>query len=168
MAKNILLILLFAVATLSAEQCFGQKLLEELPETKEEFIASEKQVLATIKWLETTPFDQNQEKRTMQKELLFTWLTNSPTVTIALNAEILTFNKKNPDLLLIFMGGWARYSLENDYSEDILQGNIAGLKSVIQVYQNLSLKKDKEVEKLIALDSKGELEKWVKEKMAIE
>lgn len=63
------------------------------------------------------------------------------------------------------MGGWTKYSLENNYSKDNVQGSLAGLKSVIKVYKNLSLKKDKEVEKLIELDNNGELENWVKEIM---
>lgn len=63
------------------------------------------------------------------------------------------------------MGGWTKYSLENNYSSDNIQGSLAGLKSVIKVYKNLSLKKDKEVENLIELDNNGELENWVKEIM---
>lgn len=114
-----------------------------MPTTNEEFIESEEQVLATINWLETTPFDEQEDKE-KQKALLFAWLTNSPTVTLELNADILTFTK-NPDLIIIFMGGWAKYSLENNYSKDNTQGSLAGLKSVIKVYKNLSLKKDKEV-----------------------
>ncbi len=97
--------------------------------------------------------------------MLLAWLTNSPTVTLELNADVLTFTKKNPDLIIIFMGGWTKYSLENNYSSDNIQGSLAGLKSVIKVYKNLSLKKDKEVENLIELDNNGELENWVKEIM---
>lgn len=144
---------------------FTQNLLTELPTTKEEFVESEEQVLATINWLETTPFDEQEDKREKQKALLLAWLTNSPTVTLELNADVLTFTKKNPDLIIIFMGGWTKYSLENNYSSDNIQGSLAGLKSVIKVYKNLSLKKDKEVENLIELDNNGELENWVKEIM---
>lgn len=144
---------------------FTQNLLTELPKTKEEFVESEEQVLATINWLETTPFDEQEDKREKQKALLLAWLTNSPTVTLELNADVLTFTKKNPDLIIIFMGGWTKYSLENNYSSDNIQGSLAGLKSVIKVYKNLSLKKDKEVENLIELDNNGELENWVKEIM---
>lgn len=156
-------LLFFLLITTSL--CLTQNLLSELPTTNEEFIESEEQVLATINWLETTPFDEQEDKREKQKALLFAWLTNSPTVTLELNADVLTFTKKNPDLIIIFMGGWTKYSLENNYSKDNVQGSLAGLKSVIKVYKNLSLKKDKEVEKLIELDNNGELENWVKEIM---
>lgn len=63
------------------------------------------------------------------------------------------------------MGGWTKYSLQNNYSTDKIQGSLAGLKSAIKVYKNLSLKKDKEMEKLVKINDKGELENWVKAKI---
>ncbi len=165
MIKNFFSSIIIAILLIHTQNCIGQDLLSDVPKTKEEYIASEKNVVATIDWLETTPFSQEENKRLKQKALLMVWITDSPTVTLEINAAILTFTKKNPDLLLTFMGGWTKYSLLNNYSTDQIQGNLAGLKSVIRVYKNLSLKKDKEVEKLIELDNKGELENWVNEKL---
>jgi len=144
------------------------ELLDQLPNTKEEFVASEKKVISTINWLEDTPLDQNTDKRKSQYALLVGWLTNSPTVTIEINSRVLTFTKKNSDLLLIFMGGWTKYCLENNYSSDNLKGNIAGIKSAIKVYKkDIGMKKDKAMDKIIALDEKGELEKWVAEQLVL-
>jgi hypothetical protein len=165
MIKTVIAFLFFASAVANPIKAFSQELLNDLPTTKEEFVASEQKILATIEWLEITPFDKDVEKRTNQKALLVAWLTNSPTVTLEVNADVLTFTKKNPDLMITFMGGWTKYSLQNNYSSDNIQGSLAGIKSAIKVYKNLSLKKDKEVEKLIELESKGELENWVKDKM---
>jgi hypothetical protein len=158
-------ILLIALLTLNMQKSFGQELLSELPTTKEDFIASEKKVIATIDWIEATPFDKEEEKRTKQKALLIAWITNSPTVTVEINSRMLTFHKKNADLLVIFMGGWTKYCLQNNYSKDIVQSSLAGIRSAIKVYKNLSLKKDKNMEKLIGLEDKGDLEKWVTEKL---
>lgn len=155
-----LLILITLTQTSSA-----QELLTELPSTKEEFIASEKKVLATIDWLENTPINQEEEKRKSLNALLLVWVTNSPTVTLEINADALTFTEKTPDLLVIFMGGWIRYSLENNYSKDAVQGTLAGIKSAIKVYKTGLLKKNKEMEKLIETDEKGELENWVRKKL---
>ena len=166
MIKTALTFLFVASILAIPSNALGQELLNDLPANKEEFISSEKKVLATIDWLETTPFDKEEEKRTNQKALFVAWLTNSPTVTLEINADVLTFTKKNPDLLITFMGGWTRYSLQNNYSSDNVQGSLAGIKSAIKVYKNLSLKKDKEMEKLIELEGKGELEAWVKDKMS--
>ena len=144
----------------------NQELLEELPSTKEEFIASEKKVLATIDWIENTPINQEVEKRKQQNALLIGWITNSPTVTLELNADILDFTKKNSDLLIVFMAGWTRYSLQNNYSKDNVLGSTAGLKSAIKVYKTGLLKKDKEMQKLVDLDEKGELEESVRKKLS--
>ena len=78
----------------------------------------------------------------------------------------MTFGKKNPELLLVFMGDWAKYILQNGYSKDKVQGNLAGIRSAIKVYKAGSgLKKDKEMEKLIKLDESGSLEGWVTQQL---
>jgi len=161
------LLFFFSIALYSASFAQSGGLLDNLPVTREEFIASEKKLIATINWLEDTPMDQETDKRKAQYALFVAWVTNSPTVTIEVNSRILTFTKKNSDLLIIFMGGWTKYCLQNNYSQDLTKGNMAGLKSAIKVYKKaVGLKKDKAMEKIIELDEKGELEKWVTEELA--
>ncbi|NUO02088.1 MAG: hypothetical protein HUU01_15900 [Saprospiraceae bacterium] len=163
--KFILVLLFFW----SIAHSFGQtnELLEQLPETKEQFIESEKKVIATINWLENTPLNQEEDKRKAQNLLLIAWITNSPTVTVELYSYVPTLTEKNPDLLVMFLGGWTKYALENNYSKDLSKCNIAGIKSTIKVYKNgINIKKNKAMEKIIKLDEKGELEKWVTEQLA--
>jgi hypothetical protein len=144
-----------------------QELLDELPKTKEEFVQSEKKVLATINWLENTPLDQDANKHQQQYALLTGWITNSPTVTLTINANVLTFSKKNSQLIMFFMAGWTKYALENNYSNDVEKGSIAGVRSAIKVYKKgVGLKKDKAMDQLVQLEEKGELEKWIKEQLA--
>lgn len=157
---NLLLFVLSAFFTFSQAE-----LLTKMPNSPEEFKASEKKVLATIDWLESTPINEQRDKRDFQNAALITWITNSPTVTVEVNADILTFIKKNPDLLVIFMGGWTRYSLQNNYSKDVVEGTIAGLKSAIKVYKTGLLKKDKAMQAYVDMDDKGELESYVKSKL---
>ncbi len=99
---------------------------------------------------------------TIQYALLLAWLTNSPTVTIELQSYVMDLTKKNSQLLMFFMTGWTKYCLENNYSKDQFQGNLAGVKSIINIYKKGGLKKDKRVQKLVDLDEKGELEDWLK------
>lgn len=161
------LTLLFTFIFSSASFAQTSELLDYLPKTKEEFVASEKKVISTINWLEDTPLDQEADTRKGQYALLVAWITNSPTVTIEVSSKILTFTKKNSDLLIIFMGGWTKYCLENNYSKDLIKGNTAGIKSAIKVYKkDVGIKKDKAMDKLIELDDNGELEKWVTEQLA--
>lgn len=133
-----------------------------LPNSKEEFTASEPKVINTVNFLETTPIDKQGDAWRLEAALLTAWLTNSPEVTIEMDSKTITFAKKNPELLLVFMGGWTRYVLQNGYSKDKVQGNLAGIRSAIKVYKaGNGLKKDKELDKLIKLDDGGELEGWV-------
>lgn len=143
------------------------KLLETVPKTKEEFTASEPLVINTINWLEDTPLDQEPDKRQEQSSLLIGWISGSPQVTVKLEEKMMPFMKKgNEQLMLIFMGGWTKYCLQNNYSRDDVQCNLAALHSTIKVYKKgLGLKKNKEMEKLIALDVKGQLEQWVKDNL---
>lgn len=162
---KITILSLFAVLTfnLSAQD---SKLLSKVPETKEEFIASEPQVIASIDWIENTPMDQDEEMRKFQYSMLLQWMTNSPTVTLELSGYLSDYTKKNTDLLFIFMGGWTRYALQNEYTKDEVPCNLAGLQSMIKVYKAGKLKKDKKMDELVALEASGGLEAWLKEKLA--
>ena len=65
------------------------------------------------------------------------------------------------------MGGWTRYVLQNAYSKDGIQANLAGINTAIKVYKmGNGLKKDKEMEKIIALDENGGLRDWVTKQLA--
>jgi len=133
-----------------------------LPSSKEEFTASEPMVIKTVDYLESTPIDKEGDAWRKKGALLIGWLTNSPQVTIAVDGKIVTFGEKNPELLIIFMGGWTRFVLQNGYSKDQVQANLAGVKSAIKVYKmGNGLKKDKEMERLVKLEDSHGLEAWV-------
>jgi hypothetical protein len=158
--KSILTVFLFVSFFSGTSE--HHELLESLPETKEDFIKSEKKVLATIDWLENTPINKEEELHKTQYALLSSWIINSPTVTVQVNHNVVSFIEKNSELLIIFMGGWTKYSLENNYSKDLINGNVAGLESVIRFYKrNSFLKKDEEMLKLIEIDKQGQLKELV-------
>jgi hypothetical protein len=161
-------ILVLASLLLSAGVSYSQKdnLLTELPDsTKEAFMKSEPQVINTINWLNNTPVDKDVTFRKKQMMLLTAWIINSPTVTIEYTSATTPFTKKNPVLLVTFMGGWTKYSLENNYSADKIKCNLSAVKSVIEFYKKGSgLKMDKEVDNLVKL-SDSELEAWVTKKL---
>jgi len=166
MTKFKLLATLIAILIVTTNSFSQEKqLLDDLPSTKEDFVKSEPLVINTVDWLESTPINQDNEKRKLLNAKLLAWLINSPTVTIELNSTT-PFAKKNPDLLIVFMGGWTKYCLQNSYSKDAVQGNLAGIKSAIKLYQlGKGIKKDKEMEKLIDMDTRNELEGWIKSQL---
>ena len=166
--KNSKVLLLLALSTsLSfAARSQDDKMLDSLPQTREEFVRSEKAVINTVNWLENTPVDQQTELRSQRKAQLIAWITNSPTVTLEINEKLVPFIKKNPELLIIFMGGWTKYSLENSYSKDPVQCNLAGIESAIKVYKlGVGVKKDKAMDKLVGLAQQGNLAQWVKDQL---
>jgi hypothetical protein len=140
---------------------------QTLPSTKDEFIKSEKDFIAAVKWLETTPLGKETLTRKKTSAWVIAWISNSPTVTETIYSGIIKPFDKNPDLLGVFMGGYARYVIENNYDHDLFKGNLAGIKAVINC-ANLSgdIKKDKNLTKLLDADKGGKLEEWVKEAMA--
>lgn len=162
--KTFCLVVILMLSTRSFSQ--NGALLDSLPTTKEGFIKSEPALINTIDWLENTPLNEQADKRKLLNATFVAWVVNSPTVTIEVNSKVAPLAKKNPDLLIIFMGGWAKYSLQNNYSNDAVQCNLAGLKSVIKVYQmGIGIKKDKDIDKLVDLNSKNELESWIRSQL---
>lgn len=159
---------IFLAILLCSTKTYAQEaqLLQAIPTTKEEFINTEKQALATIEWLEHTPLNEQKQKRKDLYLLLTGWLTNSPTITLQIDANIMNFTEKNPDLMFMFMAGWAKYALENNNDSSLLKGNLAGIRCAMKIYQKgIEMKKDKNMIQLIALEEKGQLESWVEKQL---
>lgn len=138
-----------------------------LPVTKEEFIKSEPDIIAAAKWLEATALGTQKEKTLQVNTYVMSWITNSPTVNVELDANLVNdLVEKNTQLMMVFIAGYTRYCLENNYSKDKLKATTAGIKSIINCYAlGGDAKKNKTLTKAIEADKKGELEDWVKEKL---
>lgn len=131
---------------------------------KEDYKPYEPQILQAIDWALNTPLDKEVEKRQEAYAFILAWLSGSPDVTININFDVVNVSKTNQDLLFPFMMGWAKYALENNYSKDNLEGNIAGVKAVVKFYEDNKklLKKDKAVEKYKKLIEDNKLEEELK------
>lgn len=129
---------------------------------KEDYYTYEKDVIDGVNWLVNTPVNTNTAKRKEVNAFLMKWLTGSPSVTIELSQEIVTFMDCS-DCLMVFLGGWARYSLETNDKANKLKGNLAGIESVIEFYKKNqeSLGKNKAIQKYMKLQEKNKLEKYV-------
>jgi hypothetical protein len=168
---SILLALLsfFAFATSGLSQDW--KLPDDIKLDKpEDYAKYKKDVLASIDFLEKTPANKKEEERKVAGGFLLLWLTGSPDVSVEVSEDVLTFmkNESSAPLLLIFMGGWTRYALNDPKGgKDNFQGNLAGLKSVIHHYRDIGgMAKDKEVDKLVDLEKQGKLEDWLRTQLA--
>jgi hypothetical protein len=137
-------------------------------ETAEDIKSFHTDVVKAIEWLENTPIDNHKDKRREANAFVLAWLTVTPSVKVNLQSYVTVLSKKNPSLLMSFLGGWARYSLENpDQIKNDLANNKKGTESILKVYSNnlsSGIKKDKKIENLIKMDS-NELEEWLKSNM---
>jgi hypothetical protein len=128
-------------------------------ETPADYDKYEDKFIECINWLEITPINEEKKLRNQANLFLMTWLTGSPKVKVLIKSEIVTF-MDNPDLLLIFLGSWARYSIESDDFENPIKGSTAGIHSVIEFYKKNKkvMPKNKAIEKYIKMQNKGTLE----------
>jgi len=133
---------------------------------KDDYKKYEADILKAIEYLENTPLNENINKRSEVKSFLMAWTSGSPGITIILNPYVMDFCKVNKEFLIIFMGGWSKYYLENNYDNDELKGALAGIHSVIKVYKmGKGINEDSEVEDLIEMDDEGKLEEWLQDEI---
>jgi hypothetical protein len=120
-------------------------------------------VVKCFDWLMKTPLNEQTEKRGEANAFLLKWLSGSPDLSIDIKPDIVTFMGTSPDLLMIFMGGWAKYSLESKDFSNKIAGSKAGIEAVIEFYtKNRDLmSKDKNVEKYIKMKDKGTLKAYI-------
>jgi hypothetical protein len=161
--KTITLTLILATISLGL---FSQDF--EVPENykldkSEDYAIYEQDVIKCFEWLMKTPINEQATKRKEANAFLLKWLSGSPNVHIEIKQEIVTFMGTSPDLLMIFMGGWAKYSLESKDFKNKIAGSKAGIESVIEFYTRNKdfLKKDKNIEKYIKMRKKGTLKAYI-------
>lgn len=135
-------------------------------ETKEDYAQYEGDIIKGVDWLIKTPAESEKDKRLEVNAFLLQWLSGSPNVMIEITQEVATFMECS-DCLMIFMGGWAKYSLENNDYADKIKGNLAGIESVIEFYNSNKsvLAKNNAIEKYVKLKEKGKLEKYIQSKI---
>ncbi len=136
-------------------------------EKAEDYAKYVPEVLKCIEYLETTPLDSAQDTRKAANTFLLKWLTGSPSVEIEMQSYVTELAERNNDFLMIYLGGWARHVLQSQSAPENFSCHLAGLRSVLTVYQKgRGVKKDKRVEKLVALaKQEGKLEDWLKQRL---
>ena len=134
--------------------------------TPQDFKNFELGIVQAYNWLLNTPVNQEPQKRKEVNAFLMRWLEGSPSVTVEINPEIITF-LDCPDCLMIFMGGWTIHTLNNNYDKDPVKGATAGIRGVMDFYQKNRemLGKNKAIEKYLKLEEKGKLEQFVADKL---
>lgn len=121
-------------------------------------------VLNAIGWLESTPLNEETEKREQVNYFLLQWLSGSPSISINIHPYVMELSEENPEFLMVFMGGWAKNQMQYDEKNN-LKLNMRGIYAILKLYKMGGANKNKTLENLIKLEEKGSLEKWVQEKI---
>ncbi|MCZ8020508.1 MAG: hypothetical protein O9302_08310 [Cyclobacteriaceae bacterium] len=138
----------------------------EIPNYKlqnaEDYDTSENDIVNCVDWLMKTPINDQVDKRKDANAFLMKWISGSPKVHIEIKQEIVTF-MDSPDLLMIFIGTWAKYSIESKDFNNKINGTMTGIESVIDFYTKNKgqISKNKGVEKYIKMKEKGTLKEYV-------
>ena len=130
----------------------------------EDYEPYKQDILNAIEWLEITPLNEQEEKRKEVSAFFMQWVTGSPTVSISLLPYVLDLSEKNSELLMIFLGGWTKASIDQNYKITDTEGNIAGIKSVLAFYsknRKAGINKNKTIEKLLKQDTDKDIKKWL-------
>lgn len=141
-------------------------------EEKEDFAKYKADALRCIDWLATTPVNNELVKRDEANRFLLTWLAGTNETSVDITIILRDVVKKNPDLLMTFMGAWAKYELSHPSVErDVVALNKAAILGCIQVYEfNLAhgFRRNKKLEKLKTRNEKGTLENWISKKLKLD
>ena len=156
---RLLFTLCLVTAGLSAQEL-------SLPEvtyvTPSDYLDQQAKVTEAIDYLQHSPANVDQELRERAAAFIITWLEGTPTVTVDLGPIVTPFMSYG-ESLIIFLGGYTKYTLQAGEHPDPLLANLAGTERVIEYYAaNRSIFGDhKELDKLVRQEEKGRLRDWV-------
>ncbi|KAA3639821.1 MAG: tetratricopeptide repeat protein [Bacteroidetes bacterium] len=130
----------------------------------EDYPKYEEDIVKFVNWLQNTPIGTQPEQRQAVNAFVLQWITGTPAFTIELQPEIVPYTEC-ADCLLMFLGGYTKYMIETRDYENKFKGNLAGTESAIALYKanKKALGKNKELEKLIKLQSNGTLEEFIRQ-----
>ncbi len=161
--KKVILVLFIALSTGLNSQSIEIPANVQL-NSKEDYKKQEALVLKAIDWIQNTNLDKDIEKRKDVNAFLMKWMMGSPSVSIELIGGVVPLDCK--ECLMSFLAGWTKYSLENDYSKNKIEGALSGTNRMIDFYQKNEkfLENSTDIKKLIKKKKKKKLRKYLESK----
>lgn len=158
--RNLLCLLaLLVTLQLSAQEWTVPKNLTL--ETEADYRSHEKSVIDAVEYLYSLPPNQEATKRQATNAYLIQWLTGTPTVSLALYAELSDYGDC-ADCLVLYMGSYAQTAILKPDTPDA-SNHYTALKRVLNYYEanREVIGKQKPLEKLLKLQAKGKLKAYV-------
>ena len=168
MLKYFLILLWFALAIPSSAQSIDFEKIQDINfKTKQDYLDFEDELLVYLEWLENHSIDH--KDRIKVNAVILKWAEGTSSVMITVESYLMDYVKKNPAFMVLFIGGWSRYVLQNpDQKEDLLKCNLAAVNSFLDFYEKgkeFGVVKDKKVGKLLKKRKANKLEKWLSKKI---
>ena len=130
--------------------------------TRDDYARYEPEIIKTADWLQQTSWRAQPQKMEEANQFLLKWAKGTPAVTIRLVEAVMNLSDLNPQLGFVFMAQYSKYALEHKEGLDTNQANIAAIRAVIEKYHaEPAHKRDNDIEYLMDLEAKGELNDWV-------
>ncbi len=161
MKPTLLLLLTLVLGLAPARAQSGYQVPEYTFKMPEDYIRFESRVVEAVNWLEKTPAGQQTAQRQEANKFVFQWLSGSSNVQVQLQKYVADLVRQDPDQLVLFMGGWARYQLQHPEVEDEVMLNVAGVNTLLTAYQTGGYQKNKQLEELLRLRQQNQLPAWV-------
>ena len=162
-ANNLLLAAVFSVFTITGD-AQGLDLPKDISlKYTVDYSTYEPYVATCVNWIENTPLDQDKDRHDDAYTFLVKWVNGAPNVHVVVEGKFVNLKqKKNYPLMALYMGEWSLYELKNGDKSNPTQAALQAIRAIIKVYKKGNgLAKDRGLEKLMALDEKGQLEKYV-------
>lgn len=162
MKKVLFFFLLFTIVSYSYSQ--------ELPNLKNvklnkhsQFIDTEPIVIKVVNYLLETPIDKKSSARTDAGQFLIKWMNGTPAYTFYLEEKETNYFDTDSDLMLIYMAGLTKFTLENKAIKDQKTLVLGTMKSILPYLSNQENKKSwsKDLWQLNEANQKGKLEQFL-------
>jgi hypothetical protein len=163
--KNFAIPVILLLMLVTGQQGFAQTF--DVPKnyifkTKDDYARYEPEIIKTADWLQQTPWKAQPQRMEEANQFLLKWAKGTPAVTIRLVEAVMNLSDRNPQLGFVYMAAFSKYVLEHKDDRDPNNANIVAVRAVVNKYQAESAHKpDEDIEHLIELDHKGELNDWV-------
>jgi hypothetical protein len=132
--------------------------------TEADFKKYEPDILKCIDYMENAPVDDLSDNRKKINSFLLDWVTGVSYVHITIDGSVLDLCEENKNFLILFIGGWTKYSLLNPEDQNEENGYFAGVETILNVYRKGNgVKPDENIVKLIKLQDEGKLMDWIRQ-----
>jgi hypothetical protein len=135
-------------------------------ETLEDYVKQEDNILAAIYWMENIPVSVSPQKWANVQYYFFNWLEGCSYIPVETGLVFKNLrSNQNPEIFVVYIGGWVRYAITTKDYNDTYKKTIAGIDAIINYYEKYQnvLGHEAGIERYIRLKNSGMLNGYVED-----